>query len=152
MKSLLAFFALLFALCNIAFAQTAPAPGHARAAEELLSLMEMNRMLKRTSDAMLESQIQQTPHLAQFEDLMRQFMDTHLRWETMKPEYIRLYTDLFSERELRDLTAFYRSPLGRKLIETTPELTVRTANITHRHLQQHMPELQQKIMERMQRN
>lgn len=150
MKPLFALFVLLLATGNAALAQSTPAPGHARAAEELLSLMDMKRMLKRTSDAMLESQMRQSPHLAPFEDLMREFMDTHLRWESMKGDYVRLYTDLFSERELRDLVAFYRTPLGRKLIETTPELTVRTADITHRHLQQHMPELQQKIIDRMQ--
>ena len=32
----------------------------------------------------------------------------------------RLYADRFSEQELKDLLAFYKSPLGKKLIDAEP--------------------------------
>lgn len=43
------------------------------------------------------------------------------------PLMAQVYADTFDEQELRDLLAFYHSPLGRKLIERQPDLSRRAA-------------------------
>ena len=45
-----------------------------------------------------------------------------LGWESLKPEYVRIYRESFTEEELKDLTAFYQTPTGRMLIEKQPIL------------------------------
>ncbi len=41
-------------------------------------------------------------------------LDRAIGWDKIKPELIRLYTTNFTESELKDLNAFYQSPLGRR--------------------------------------
>ncbi|MBO4790240.1 MAG: DUF2059 domain-containing protein [Oxalobacter sp.] len=55
------------------------------------------------------------------EDYRKMIHDT-LGWESLKPEYVRIYRESFTEEELKDLTAFYQTPTGRMLIEKTPVL------------------------------
>ena len=44
-------------------------------------------------------------------------LDRAIGWDKIKPELIRLYTTNFTESELKDLNAFYQSPLGKKVLE-----------------------------------
>lgn len=41
----------------------------------------------------------------------------------MEQIYYPLYDKYFTEAELKDLIAFYKSPTGRKLLHATPQLT-----------------------------
>ena len=49
---------------------------------------------------------------------MRDFLTRTLSWETLKPEYLQMYT----EPELRQLVAFYHTELGRKTLSTMPAI------------------------------
>ena len=55
------------------------------------------------------------------EDYRKMIHET-LGWESLKPEYMRIYREAFTEEELKDLTAFYQTPTGRMLVEKTPVL------------------------------
>ena len=130
--------------------QAAPDPGEVAAAEELLQAMGAEEAMQKSMDRMLEVQMQQNPMMASMEDMMREFFNEHLTWEQMKPEMLAIYTDLFSEAEIRELTDFYRTDLGRKLVEQMPEIAARSAMVSQRIVQEHMPELMQRMMQRMQ--
>lgn len=45
-----------------------------------------------------------------------------LSWETLKPDYVKLYAELFTEDEIDGMLAFYRSPAGKAMLEKTPQL------------------------------
>jgi hypothetical protein len=47
----------------------------------------------------------------------------------------------FNEAEARELTAFYRTPLGRKASHEMPLLLQRGAEVGSARVQEHMPEL-----------
>lgn len=44
-------------------------------------------------------------------------LDQAIGWPKLKPDMVKLYTTNFSESELKDLVAFYQSPLGKKVLE-----------------------------------
>lgn len=44
-------------------------------------------------------------------------LDQAIGWSKLKPDMVKLYTTNFSESELKDLVAFYQSPLGKKVLE-----------------------------------
>ncbi len=44
-------------------------------------------------------------------------LDQAIGWNKLKPDMVKLYTSNFSESELKDLVAFYQSPLGKKVLE-----------------------------------
>ncbi len=66
-------------------------------------------------------------------------------WEQMRDMYVEIYTEVFSEAELKELIAFYESPLGQKMIKRMPELMQKSMQKTQAILQRKMPELQQRL-------
>lgn len=150
MKTMLTAAALaLLALAHPARAQdttAAPSPARMRAAEELMAAMDMERNYARTVDAMVEQQKTQNAVIAQHEAEFRAFFERYMSWEQIEPEYIRLYAETYTEDELHQLAAFYRTPLGRRLMETLPQVGARSAEITQRRVMVHMPELISQIM------
>ncbi len=123
---------------------------HRQAAEELLVEMSMERTLEESIETTLSVQLQQAPQLVQFEDIMRAFLNKYMSWEYLKEHIVQLYVEEFTEQELREITAFYRTEAGKKLIELTPVLMNKGMAIGQKAVEEHLPELQQMILQRMQ--
>jgi uncharacterized protein len=49
-----------------------------------------------------------------------QVMRQEMSWETMRPLYIEVYRDSFTQEEVDGLTAFYKSPAGAAYVEKMP--------------------------------
>ncbi len=56
-----------------------------------------------------------------------EIVEKYMRWENVKQSYISIYSDVFSDEELKALIKFFRSPLGKKVIYNMHELTEKTA-------------------------
>ena len=56
-------------------------------------------------------------------------------------ELVALYSDAFTEAELKELLAFYQTPTGRKVLEQMPQLMAHAAQLTQERLQQAVPEV-----------
>ena len=113
-------------------------------------MSDAENALRKGMQRAMETQAEQNPVLASMRDIMEEFYATHLSWDRMKPEMVRMYTATFTEPELRELTAFYQTEIGRKMVERLPEIMARSAEMSQRIVQEHMPELTQKVMARMQ--
>jgi hypothetical protein len=120
------------------------------AARELVEALNMQKVIDRSMETMLRLQVQQNPQLGQFADVMREFFGKYMTWAALRDSYAQIYADMFTEPELRDMLAFYRSPTGRKLADVTPDLMERGSDLGRDAVQAHLPELQQMIMARMQ--
>jgi len=157
MRSIRLYAALLLGVALAAAnanAQQAPTASHLRAAEQVLEVMDVQAEMDRNFEMMLRAQreqLQQFPEAARLEGIMRDFFAQHLRWELLKPDVVRLYTETFSEAEHRELHSFYQTPLGRKILEKMPQLTERSMELVQARLQPHVPELPRRIMEAMDR-
>ncbi|HEX7243575.1 MAG TPA: DUF2059 domain-containing protein [Longimicrobiaceae bacterium] len=150
MKRLACTLALLLACALPARAQTpAPSPDRVRAASELVESMDMEATLERSMETMLQQQVKQAPMMAQFQDIMREFMKKAMNWEELRGEYVRVYAEVYTVDELRQLRDFYGTPLGKRLLASMPEVMAKSSEITNARLQQYLPEMQQRIMERM---
>jgi len=80
--------------------------------------------------------------LENYRTLIRQ----SLNWESLKPEYLRIYRETFSEEELLELTAFYKSPTGRMLIEKAPILESKKGSVLDQRMKTMMERLQPTCM------
>ncbi len=56
-----------------------------------------------------------------------------------------MYKEAFSENELKQMNAFYITPLGQKVLTRVPELVQARNQIAAQRLEQHIGELQQEI-------
>jgi hypothetical protein len=123
--------------------------GQREAAAQLLTAMKTEQMVRSQLDKTVEAQLQANPGLNQFEDIIRGFLNKYMSFDAMKAELVELYAKEFSEDELRELIKFYESPIGQKLADKQSLLTARGAMIGQRQVQQHLPELQNAIRERV---
>ncbi|MBA2432539.1 MAG: DUF2059 domain-containing protein [Chthoniobacterales bacterium] len=130
----------------VAHAQDANS-SHYKAAEQMLSLMDMETILRRSIDEMLKAQIAQNPSIAPFESVMRAFLLKHMSWDSLKADTIKIYTAEFTEPELNEMNKFYQTPTGKKMVEKLPTLMGRGAEIGAKRVQDHMPELEAAMME-----
>lgn len=148
MKKLLMTVALLLACAAPAAAQPEPSPGEVAAARDLLEASRTRENFIKAMELGMEQggMGELTPQIRQ---VLRDFMDEHFRYEDLEPQFIQVYADAFTEQELRDLAAFYRTPLGQRVVETLPEITAASQRIAMERMQAVMPQLMQAIMEAM---
>ena len=73
-----------------------------------------------------------------------------MSWESMKEDFVQLYMEAYTQREIEDLLVFYATPTGKKSIRLMPELAAKGAELGQRRVYDHMPELQQAIGARVQ--
>jgi hypothetical protein len=126
------------------FAHADDASHHA-AAESLLTMMGMDKVMSQSIDQMLQVQVKQNPAIAPFEQQMKAFLTKYMSWASMKEDMVRLYEGEFTEAELRELIAFYQTPVGKKTIQKMPQLLSKGAEIGQSRIQEHLPELQAAI-------
>ncbi len=111
------------------------------AAIELLKAIKLESSLPNTSAAMIDSEITRNPGMSPYRDVMLDWLKKYMTWSSMQPELVKLYTDTYSEAELKELAAFYRTPVGQKSLAKNPELMQKTAMIGARLGQEHADEL-----------
>jgi len=134
---------LLFAAAGASRAAEAP-PGKAR---DLYRLIGGDRTIEQAADAMLTA-IRANPQLQPYGDVIKEWFSRVVATGEFETEMVKLYADAFTDAELDELLAFYRSPLGQKSLERMPELMRRGADIGSRIAKQHTGELEEMIAKR----
>ena len=61
----------------------------------------------------------------------------------MKPAYVDIYAENFTEPQLDDILAFYRSPTGQVLVEKLPALTAQAMQIAQSRVEELQPQVKQ---------
>jgi uncharacterized protein len=77
--------------------------------------------------------------------LLREFYREQTDWRVLEPEFTRLYLEVFTEGELRELIAFYEAPIGQKMLEKMPALMMRSQQMVMTRLQTAMPRLMERL-------
>ena len=126
----------------------APSAGAMAAAAQLLALMNLESVMRASTSAMLAAQVKQQPAMAPFRDVMQAWADSIMTLKAMAPALNRVYAETFSEGELRQLIAFYQTPIGRKLAAVTPALSRRGAEVGSEIAEANLPMLQAMIQAR----
>ena len=70
-------------------------------------------------------------------------------WETLKPAFIQLYAETFTEEELQGMIEFYKTPVGQKWIEKQPELQAATMQKMQAIMREAQPRIQEAIKKEM---
>jgi hypothetical protein len=121
---------------------------HRKAAENLLIVMEVDKNLPLLAEQLVESQLKQNPQLASQRDIFQKFFTKYLSWESVKEDTITAYTQEFTEPELKKITDFYKTPVGKKASEKMPKLVFLSGQIGLQKAQANQAELLQMIEER----
>ena len=112
MKSLL--FVILITLFSIPALAQDISESHLQASEELLVQMNMPEFLTESIDEIVDMQTGEGSAMAAFEDIVRSFMHENLSWNNLKDAFVQIYAEEFTEAELLEIIAFYKTEAGIK--------------------------------------
>src|SRR4029453_15429370 len=121
------------------------AQSHRKAAENLLIVMEVDKSLPQIANQVVENQLQQNPQLAPQREILQKFLTKYVNWESVKEDTITAYTQEFTEPELKKLTEFYKTPVGKKANEKMPQLAFIAGQLGLKKAQAHQTELRQML-------
>jgi len=124
--------------------------------EELFQLTDVERMLGQVLGQVRSMQTAQAERMAmsaearsrarEIQDRIQAVVARMLSWEKIKPQYVALYAETFTEDEIDGMLAFYRSPAGRAMREKMPVLMQKSMALTQQMMKEIQPEIT-KIME-----
>jgi hypothetical protein len=120
---------------------------HRKVAEELLKTMGVDKQVETAIAQMLDLQIKNNPKLVPFRDTFKKFFTKHMSWESLKEDLVTIYVDAFTEEELNGILAFYRTPVGRKMVEKMPDLMSKGMQLGVRRVQENQEELRRMIQD-----
>lgn len=120
---------------------------HRTAAENLLIVMEVDKSLEPLAEQVVENQLKQNPQLAPQREILQKFLTKYLSWASVREDTITAYTQEFTEPELKQLTEFYTTPVGKKANEKMPQLAFIAGQTGLKKAQANQAELQQMIEE-----
>jgi uncharacterized protein len=111
------------------------------AAEELLKAMNTEKVLADSVDPTLDMMTKINPQLAAHREVMNTFLRKHLLWDAIKDDLIALYAKEYTAEEMRELTAFYKTPIGKKIAEKQAKVATKSAELGMKRVQQNQGEL-----------
>lgn len=168
------YLSLLFIFSSISYAQKQISEEKKQLISELIVLTKMDKQTAEITDTLLASM--ETPYLSGFNVSIEKRTDlTDAQKEAMKAsvkvyfanfsskfrrkmsesidysKYIEssvypLYDKFYTVEELKDLTAFYRTPTGKKVIETMPALYKEALEMSHKNLLPDVLRLMEEIL------
>lgn len=123
--------------------------------EEMFRLIKMDKIQEQTFiqlKAMLKAQMQKSglsdsSEFAAYQDRLFSAVEERLRWDKMKPAYIKLYDETFTAAEIAGVLEFYKTPAGTAFLEKTPVLMKRSMELGQQQMAGLIPEMQRIIEE-----
>lgn len=74
---------------------------------------------------------------------MQKIISGALNWKDLEPEYAKIYAAAYTEQQLDDILAFYKSPTGQAMVDKSPALAAQASAITQKRMEAVIPQLQQ---------
>ena len=124
--------------------------------EEFFRLAKMDEMLRQTltlaTNQFKSGVIQQMlgvklpPEMEKrvdaFEEKVTAAIGDALAWEKLKPDYVKLFAGAYTEAEIDDILAFYRSPTGQSMVAKSPSLMAKSGEIVQQRLSETQSQVQ----------
>ena len=125
-----------------------PASSHRQVTEELLQVMGVEKTSVDAATAYFDVMVEQNAAMADYKDVMVKWVKNTLSWEKMGPRMTDLYMQTFTEGEIRELIAFYKTPVGQKTLQQMPVLMQEGMKIGTDLAKEHQGELEEAIKAR----
>lgn len=145
---------MAFVLCFVLTCATASAgvQEHRALAEELIKITEGDMVMEKMKaqvtmifqqiTAQMNVQEADRPKLEKYSQRFDAILKEDMAWEKIKPQYVDLYTSVFTEEETKGLVEFYKSELGKKVTAKMPELMQQSMTVARTYMQGVVPKLE----------
>lgn len=82
-----------------------------------------------------------------FSAKVSKIMDEEMAWDRLKGDYMQIYRESFSQKEVNDLIAFYESPTGRAFVQKMPIVMQKSMVLMRQRLGPMVQKIQQAAQE-----
>ena len=120
---------------------------HRKAALEMMQISGVPDMLKRSFDAQLEYEIKAVPELGKYRPQLTEFYKKAFSYKELESDLCALYMKHYTAEELQQLSAFYKTPVGKKMVKVNIQMTSEVAALFQKQAEKKMPELQKLLKE-----
>lgn len=66
-------------------------------------------------------------------------------WKTVEPDFLKLYSDTYTEPEVDSFLSFYKSPAGQTMLNKSPEVASKSLALTQQRMSTIEPQLRQMV-------
>lgn len=111
------------------------------ATSELLDVMQFEKTMNETMSITMEMMKKSFPENEKSSEVLAKFFKEYLSPESLREETIQIYSEVFTENEIKDMIIFYKSETGQKTLEKSPKITKRMMQMTEKRLNQNMDKI-----------
>jgi len=115
------------------------------AAKALLKEMGLEEIYKNAVETSTKRLVEANPKFKKIEDKIKAFYEKTIGWGVMKDDLAKLYAKYYTVDELKDITEFYKTKTGKKVLKTMGNLTYEGQKLTRSRLMPHMDELKKML-------
>ena len=116
--------------------------------EELLVSMGMEDAVNSAVTQMLYDLFVSTPEFDMHQDIILAYAEERVSWDVLKGDLVKIYASEFTDAEIAELTRFYTSKVGKKLIKVTPDMTARVSNLVKKRYESDLDVLEMQMKDR----
>jgi hypothetical protein len=120
-------------------------------AREMLNLTDMQKVMDQIVAQVQQMQASQLKSIdipegdkekfLQFQNKCTKKIFDAMSWKKMEPEYITLFSSVYTVEELKAIVAFYKSPAGQSMLKKQPMLMQKSMQIAQSKIQDLLPEI-----------
>lgn len=128
-----------------------------RLAEELMVLTQMdkisvqiqNQLSRNLDETMKQFKIpdHQKVRAVEFHKRMNKMILDEVSWDRMKQDYVKLFAEVYSTDELREIVTFHKSPIGQVMIEKQPVLIEKSMMMSQKKMKGLIPKMENMLDE-----
>ena len=142
------------------FAQDAKLGAREAKVEQLLTLTGVESQTDKMMDQMFKMAVANFPTdappevRAKLEEMQKKvfaLISERMSWQKMKPVYVKLYAEVYTDEELDGMIAFFSSPAGRSMTAKSPILMQRSMQVVQSLMGEVLPEIKRITAEAVRR-
>ena len=128
--------------------------------EQLLTIMKLNALpdqilgdVKNQTQTLSQRQFGPNPtpdqqkQVADFQTKITTLVSDSVGWKVMQPDFVKLYSDTYTEPEIDGILSFYKSPVGQSMLAKAPELSQKSQEIARQRMATIQPQLRQAVQD-----
>jgi len=122
------------------------------AAYKLLDEMNLKKVYENAVNGSTQRLIAANKNFKSIEDKIKAFYQKYIGWDSVKQDLAKLYSKYYTKEELEDITNFYKTKTGKKVLATMGKLAYEGQMLTQKRLRPHLDELKKILDDAMEKS
>ena len=136
---------VLFVFASAISSHAEDESSHRSAATEYLVLSGVEQNMAGMAPLMSNVIVTSNPTFQPYRSVIEDWASKTMTWKNFESRFVSAYVEAFSEPELREMIAFYKTPAGQKLVKLQPALMQKGNQFGTEVAKEHQDELKAMI-------